>query len=86
MISLTHLEAAMEAIDKEVKALLYNQSLSLNEKDEKMLPLLRESKVIKQAYEDVCYLRDNPPSSPAGCKAGKYRTEQEGSDGSTLQK
>lgn len=76
MISLTHLEAAMEAIDKEVKALLYDQSLSLNEKDEKMLPLLRESKVIKQAYEDVCYLRDNPPSSPGGCKAGQYRQEE----------
>lgn len=77
MVSLTHLEAAMEAIDKEVKALLYNQSLSLNEKDEKMLPLLRESKVVKQAYDDLCYLRDNPPSSPSGCKAGQYRAEQE---------
>ena len=77
MLSLTHLEAAMEAIDKEVKALLYDQSLSLNEKDEKMLPLLRESKVIKQAYEDVCYLRDNPPSSHSGCKAGQYRQEEE---------
>lgn len=76
MISLTHLEAAMEAIDKEVKALLYNQSLSLNEKDEKMLPLLRESKVVKQAYEDLCYLRDNPPSSASGCKAGQYREER----------
>lgn len=75
MISLTHLEAAMEAIDKEVKALLYDQSLSLNEKDAKMLPLLRESKVIKQAYEDVCYLRDNPPSSNTGCKAGQYRED-----------
>ena len=76
MVSLTHLEAAMEAIDKEVKALLYDQSLSLTEKDEKMLPLLRENKVIKQAYEDVCYLRDNPPSSPSGCKAGSYRKEE----------
>jgi hypothetical protein len=77
MISLTHLEAAMEAIDKEVKALLYDQSLSLNEKDSKMLPLLRESKVIKQAYEDVCYLKENPPSSPSGCKAGQYREKEE---------
>ncbi|MDX9965527.1 MAG: hypothetical protein RBS26_00800 [Sulfuricurvum sp.] len=77
MISLTHLEAAMEAVDKEVKALLYNQSLSLNEKDEKMLPLLRESKVLKQAYEDLCYLRDNPPSAPSGCKAGQYRNDDE---------
>jgi len=75
MISLTHIEAALAAVDAEVKALLYNQSLSLSEKDEKMLPLLRESKVLKQAHEDLCYLRDNPPSSPSGCKVGSYRKE-----------
>lgn len=75
MVSLTHLEAALEAVDTEVKALLYNQSISLNEKDEKMLPLLRESKVLKQAYEDLCYLRDNPPTSTTGCKAGQYRKD-----------
>lgn len=75
MISLTHLEAALEAVDAEVKALLYNQSMSLNEKDEKMLPLLRENKVLKQAYEDLCYLRDNPPTSTTGCKAGQYRED-----------
>ena len=73
MISITHIEAALAAIDAEVNALLYDQSLSLTEKDEKMLPLLRESKVLKQAHEDLCYLRDNPPSSPNGCKAGSYR-------------
>jgi hypothetical protein len=75
MVSITHIEAALAAVDAEVKALLYNQSLSLNEKDEKMLPLLRESKVLKQAHEDLCYLRDNPPSSPSGCKAGSYRDD-----------
>lgn len=75
MISLTHLEAALAAVDSEVKALLYNQSLSLTEKDEKMLPLLRESKVLKQAYEDLCYLRDNPPSAPSQCKVGSYKNE-----------
>jgi hypothetical protein len=75
MVSLTHLEAALAAVDTEVKALLYNQSLSQSEKDEKMLPLLRESKVLKQAHEDLCYLRDNPPSSPSGCKAGQFRKD-----------
>lgn len=75
MISLTHLEAALAAVDAEIKALLYNQSLSLSEKDEKMLPLLRESKVLKQAHEDLCYLRDNPPTSTGGCKAGQYRKD-----------
>jgi len=76
MVSLTHLEAALAAVDAEVKALLYNQSLSLSEKDEMMLPLLRESKVLKQAYEDLRYLKENPPSSPSGCKAGQYREEE----------
>lgn len=76
MISLTHIEAALSAVDAEIKALLYNQSLSLTEKDEKMLPLLRESKVLKQAHEDLCYLRDNPPTSPNGCKVGSYRKEE----------
>lgn len=75
MVSLTHLEAALAAVDAEVKALLYDQSLSLSEKDAKMLPLLRESKVLKQAHEDLCYLRDNPPSAPGGCKAGQYRED-----------
>jgi hypothetical protein len=75
MVSLTHIEAALAAVDSEIKALLYNQSLSLSEKDEKMLPLLRESKVLKQTHEDLCYLRDNPPSSPSGCKAGNYRED-----------
>lgn len=77
MVSLSHLEAALAAVDAEVKALLYDESLSMNEKDQKMLPLLRESKVLKQAYEDLCYLKENPPSSPSGCKAGQYRVEEE---------
>lgn len=77
MVSLTHLEAALAAVDAEVKALLYDESLSMSEKDQKMLPLLRESKVLKQAYEDLCYLKDNPPSSSSGCKAGQYRDEEE---------
>jgi hypothetical protein len=73
MVSLTHIEAALEAVDAEVKALLYNQSMSLSDKDAAMLPLLRESKVLKQTLEDLCYLRDNPPTSTTGCKAGTYR-------------
>lgn len=76
MISLTHIEAALAAVDAEVKALLYNQSLSLTEKDEKMLPLLRENKVLKQTYDDLCYLRDNPPSAPTQCKVGSSRIEE----------
>ncbi len=77
MVSLTHLEAALAAVDSEIKAILYNQSLSLTEKDEKMLPLLRESKVLKQTHEDLSYLRDNPPPPLNGCKVGREKEERE---------
>lgn len=75
MISLTFIEAALAALDSEVQALLYNQSLSLTEKDARMLPLLRESKVLKQTYEDLCYLRDNPPTAPSQCKVGSNQNK-----------
>ncbi len=42
-----------------------------------MLPLRWESKVLKQAYEYMCYQRDKPPSAPSGCKAGQYRNDDE---------
>lgn len=75
MVSITHLEKAMNAIDDQIKAILYDNKLSLNEKDDLMLPLVRESKVIKQCYEDICYLRDNPPTQKSGCKAGSFRED-----------
>jgi len=75
MVSLVHIESALAAVDHEVKTVLQDMSLSLTEKDQKMLPLLRESKVLKQAYEDLQYLKANPPSPSAGCKVGSHRQE-----------
>ncbi len=73
MVSLVHIESAIAAVDHEVKTVLHDMSLSLTEKDQKMLPLLRESKVLKQAYEDLQYLKANPPSASVTCKVGSYK-------------
>lgn len=75
MVSLIHIESALAAVDHEVKTVLQDMSLSLTQKDQKMLPLLRESKVLKQAYEDLQYLKANPPSPSTQCKVGSHRQE-----------
>jgi len=62
MVSLSHLEAALAAVDAQIKALLYDEGLLPNEKDQKMLPLMQENKVLKQAYEDLCNLKENHTS------------------------
>ncbi|MDD3774740.1 MAG: hypothetical protein PHV08_02145 [Sulfurovaceae bacterium] len=58
MISISHLEAALAAVDAEINALLYNNIISAREKDEKMTRLLKESKVLKKAHEDICCLKE----------------------------
>ncbi len=76
MVSIKYLEDAIKDIDAKVQTILFNTKLSLNEKDDLMLPLVRESKVIKQCLEDIYYLRDNPPTAKSGCKAGSFREEE----------
>ncbi len=62
MVSISHLEAALVAVDAEINALLYNNIISASQKDEKMIRLLEESKVLKKAYEDICCLREKTSS------------------------
>ncbi|MGW8169002.1 MAG: hypothetical protein ACWGHH_03255 [Sulfurovaceae bacterium] len=58
MVSISHLEAALAAVDAEINALLYNNIISAKEKDEKMFRLLEENKVLKKAHEDICNLKE----------------------------
>ncbi len=66
MVSLSHLEAALAAVDAQIKALLYNENLAPNEKDHKMLSLHQENKILKQAYEDLCCLKEDPACQNKG--------------------
>jgi len=62
MVSISHLEAALAAVDAEINALLYNNIISASQKDEKMIRLLEESKVLKKAHKDLCCLREKTSS------------------------
>ncbi len=71
------IEQALKSIDDDVQVILMNMSLSLTEKDDLMLPLLQQKRVLDQTLEDLRYLEANPPAKGGACKSGMIRQDQE---------
>ncbi len=75
MNSINHIENALKDLDTEVEKILLDWSIPLNEKDNLMLPILQQKKVLLQTKEDLVYLRENPPSPNQPCGISKHRTQ-----------
>ena len=75
MKSIKHIENALKELDDEVQALLLNWDIPLNEKDNIMLPILQQKKVLAQTLEDLTYLKENPPKKNQPCGISKYRED-----------
>ena len=75
MKSIKHIETALKEVDDEIQSILMDFSISLTDKDNVMLPLVREAKVLKQTLEDLKYLEANPPAINQPCGISKYRED-----------
>lgn len=75
MNSIKHIQNALAELDEEVQKILTDWSIPLNEKDNLMLPILQQKKVLTQTLEDLEYLRDNPPTPNQPCGISKYRDD-----------
>jgi hypothetical protein len=75
MKPIEHIQNALKDLDKEVEATLINISLSLTQKDNIMLPILQQQKVLKQTLEDLKYLEAHPPTPNQPCGISKYRQD-----------
>ena len=73
MNSIKHIENALKELDDEVQKILLDWSIPLNEKDNLMLPILQQKKVLTQTLEDLTYLKEHPPSPNQPCGISKYR-------------
>jgi ABC-type antimicrobial peptide transport system ATPase subunit len=73
--SILHVKKALDDLDKEMEQIVMNLTLSLQEKDNLMLPLVLEKKVLKQTIEDLEYLKANPPAPNQPCGISKYRND-----------
>jgi len=75
MKPIEHINNAITDLDKVVEELLLDWSINLTEKDNIMLPLLQQKKVLKQALEDLTYLEEHPPTPNQACGISKYRED-----------
>ena len=75
MNSIKHIENAIKELDDEVQKILLDWSIPLNEKDNLMLPMLQQKKVLTQTLEDLTYLKNNPPKQNQPCGISKHRTD-----------
>jgi len=75
MRPIEHIKNALKDLDAEVQSILLDMKRSLTEKDNAMLPLLREQKVLKQTLSDLEYLEANPPTPNQPCGISKYRDD-----------
>ena len=77
MKSIEYIEEALKDLDAQVEAILLDFSISLTDKDDLMLPLLQQKRVLDQTLQDLQYLKANPPAKGGTCKTGMMRQEQE---------
>jgi len=75
MKPIEHIKNAILDLDGEVQTILMNIKLILTEKDNLMLPILRQKKVLQQTLEDLEYLEANPPTPNQPCGISKYRND-----------
>ncbi|QFR48382.1 hypothetical protein FJR48_01030 [Sulfurimonas lithotrophica] len=75
MNSIKHIQNALDELDAEVQTILANWDIPLNEKDNLMLPILQQKKVLTQTLEDLTYLKNNPPKPNQPCGISKYRND-----------
>ncbi len=75
MKSIKHIENALKDLDNEVQTILMDWSINLTEKDNLMLPLLQQKRVLTQTLEDLTYLKENPPAQNQACGISKYRED-----------
>ncbi len=75
MKAITHIENALREIDEEVQSIVMNPKLSLNDKDDLMLPLVQQKRVLRQTLEDLTYLKEHPPTKKGGCGMARYRED-----------
>ena len=73
--SIQHIKNALKDLDDEVQKILMDWGIPLNEKDNLMLPILQQKRVLSQTLEDLEYLKANPPKPNQPCGISKYRED-----------
>ena len=75
MKSITYIEEALKNLDEQIQTILMDNTLDMTGKNEFMLPILQQKRVLDQTLEDLKYLKANPPSNAGACTMHEHRND-----------
>ena len=73
MKSIEYIQMALDELDKEVESYVMDLNMDMTSKNEKMLPLLQQKRVLEQTKQDLVYLKEHPPTNAGECTMYKQR-------------
>lgn len=73
MKSIEYIQMALDELDKEMESYVMDLTMDMTSKNEKMLPLLQQKRVLEQTKSDLTYLKENPPKNAGECTMYKQR-------------
>jgi len=71
MKSIRYIVDALEDLDKELRELMFKTNVSMKKRDDEVLLIQQQKRVLEQTLEDLTHLRDNPPKSVSACKTNE---------------
>lgn len=71
MKTITHIEDALKDLNSELKELMFKTNVAMKQRDDEVLLIQQQKRVLEQTLEDLSHLRDNPPKSVSACKTNE---------------
>jgi len=71
MKTITHIESALKELNDELRELMFTTNVSMKQRDDEVLLIQQQKRVLEQTLEDLTHLFNNPPKSVSACKTSE---------------
>ncbi len=68
MKTIIHIENALKDLNKELQELMFKTNVAMKTRDDEVLLIQQQKRVLEQTLEDLTHLKNNPPKSVSACK------------------
>ena len=68
MKSITYIEKALGSLNQELRDLMFKTDVSMKQRDDEVLYIYQQKRVLEQTLRDLNHIKENPPKSTSSCK------------------
>jgi len=69
--TIIHIENALKDLNKELQELMFKTNVAMKTRDDEVLLIQQQKRVLEQTLEDLTHLKNNPPKSVSACKTSE---------------